>query len=145
MTWLSRFTFLILIVAVTACGPRDALDTTVSQATSSVGRHPLVGTWASLNTTQELVIHANGAAISEQCGSQAIVGDVQTEDRASCGGNSRMCGSFPYIVANATTHPACIEAGSYICYFNVYTTYNKEYLALNCTDGKGVSYFSKQD
>jgi hypothetical protein len=133
-----------LIVLMTACGPRDAMIASSAEATSGVSQHPLVGTWKSQDSSQEMVILSNGSSISEQCGSQGIVGDVEVEPQTNCGANSKLCGSFPYIVANSTVHPSCIEAGSYICYFNVYTTYNSDYLALNCTDGKGVSYFKRK-
>jgi hypothetical protein len=133
-----------LILTSVACGPRNDLVTASSaQATDSAYAHPLVGTWVGMDSQKDFVVRSNGTTISQACDSQGNIGDLAAS-KDNCGSNSRSCGSFPFVVTNANMGPDCTEAGSYVCYYNVYSVYGQDYLAINCSDGKGITYFEKK-
>ena|GEM_PF-2974601 len=133
------FSTLLLVLAVTACGPREQIKSYSAEATHSMNTHPLVGAWQSMSTGEDLVIRQNGTSLSQGCGSQGTIGDLAAG--SDCGINSKSCGSFPFVVINGNSDPACTSAGSYICYFNVFTISSKDYLGLNCSDSKGTVYY----
>lgn len=134
-------TILILFTSMVACGPRDRTVSASAEASTSQSGHPLIGTWNNTAGGQDLVIRKNGSSLSQACGSQGMIGEV--DESSDCGANSKACGSFPYVVTNGNIGPNCMEAGSYVCFYNVYTNSSQDYLAVNCSDGKGPIYFQR--
>ena len=134
-----------LIFTAVACGPRaDLMTSSSAQATQSPFQHPLVGTWINMNSSEDFVVRSNGSTLSQACDSQGNIGDLAPGSKSDCGSNSKSCGSFPFVVTNANMGPNCTEAGSYVCYYNVYSASGQDYLAINCSDGKGITYFQKR-
>jgi hypothetical protein len=137
---------IVLAIGMAACGARDQILTSSSAlATTAASQHPLVGNWLNIDGPQDLIINANGSTLSQNCDSRATIGDIEPLTQTECGNASKSCGSFPYVVSHARTHPSCVEAGSYICFYNVYrVSATRDQLALNCSDGKGVFYYGRR-
>lgn len=135
---------LTLTILLTACGAQDQMTASSALATNTANNHPIVGTWSNSTTLQELVVHSNGAVINQACDMQATIGDVAELTKQECGPTSKTCGSFPLMVSHSMNSPTCIEPGSYVCFYNVYRASGQDFLALNCSDGKGVFYYQRK-